>query len=254
MGQAILNVLPGFKELELVCAIDSAGHPSIGKTVYKNIKLTGNLVCQSNSPKPIVLVDFSTTDSAITNLKKASSAGVPAVIGVTGFSAEQSSEITAMSRIVPVVISPNMSVGVNVMWKLIEASARVLGDGYKIDIIETHHAHKKDAPSGTAKRMIDIVMNQGVIHAVVSRDPANAVGCGGDRSKNKKKINVKSIREGEVVGNHTIIFMGPYESLEITHKAFSREVFAMGALKAAVWVAGQKPGMYDMGDVLKTLI
>jgi len=275
MGQAILNVLPNFKELGLACAVEATGHPSVGKVVCKKLKLTNNFSCRDELSKSTVLIDFSTTDSAIVNLKKAANSGIGTVIGVTGFSADQRAEIKAISKTLPIVISPNMSVGVNVMLKIIEETAKLMGHDYQIDIVEAHHIHKKDSPSGTAKKMMDIVAkaggyslnkdvfmhiegeNDNVIPEVVDGDPKGAIVSGRSPLKaavmtaEKKKINVKSIREGEIVGDHTIIFTSPYERLEITHRAFSREVFAMGALRAAMWVVGKKPGMYDMGDVLK---
>ena len=273
MGHAVLDVLPNFKELELIAAIEAAGHPELGKKVHKNVKLTHDIAGHSGAGRRAVLVDFSTTGSAITNLKAASAAKIPAVVGVTGFNAEQKGEISAMSRSIPIVWSPNMSIGVNVMWRLIEDAATFLGKDYQIDIVETHHVHKKDAPSGTAKKMIEIVAERGgyhlkkdvffhaegsggVIPEAVIGDLTNTVKCGGSplnaagMTDKKAKIKVRSIREGEVVGDHTIIFTSPYERLEVTHRAFSRGVFANGALRAALWVAQQKPGLYEMKDVL----
>ncbi|MBI2091848.1 MAG: 4-hydroxy-tetrahydrodipicolinate reductase [Deltaproteobacteria bacterium] len=228
MGQAILNVLPSFKGLALCAAVAEKGHPQDGKPIYKNTRLSSDLSGIINNGD--VLVDFTTAEASINNLKIAAASKKPVVIGTTGHSPEQRSEILSLSKIVPVVFSPNMSVGVNLMWKLIEESASVLGKDYQIDIIETHHVHKKDAPSGTAKKMIEAVAASG--------------------GYDLKKIKVKSIREGEVVGDHTILFTSPYERLEITHRAFSREVFAAGALRAALWVVDKKAGLYSMSDVL----
>ncbi|MBI2342132.1 MAG: 4-hydroxy-tetrahydrodipicolinate reductase [Deltaproteobacteria bacterium] len=228
MGQAILNVLPSFRGLSLAGAVAEKGHPKDGKPIYKNTRLSSDISGIINNGD--VLVDFTTAEASINNLKIAAASKKPVVIGTTGHSPEQRSEILSLSKIVPVVFSPNMSVGVNLMWKLIEESASVLEKDYQIDIIETHHVHKKDAPSGTAKKMIEAVAASG--------------------GYDLKKIKVKSIREGEVVGDHTILFTSPYERLEITHRAFSREVFAAGALRAALWVVDKKAGLYSMSDVL----
>ena len=224
MGQAILSVLPGFRNLQLAGAVGAIGHPNIGKSIYKGVKLTGDL--SSIIKDGDVVIDFTGAESSVTNLKIAASAKKPVVIGSTGHDSNQRAELVSLSKKIPIVCSPNMSVGVNTMWKLIEMTTLALGKNYQIDIVETHHIHKKDAPSGTAKKMLEIVAE-----------------AGGHSS-------VKSIREGEVVGDHTIIFTSPYERLEITHRAFSREVFAVGALRAAEWVIGKPAGLYDIGDVL----
>lgn len=228
MGQAILKILPLFADIELIHAVDMKGHPQAGKKIYKNVKLETELegiVSESD-----VIIDFTTIESSMTNLKMAASAGKPIVIGTTGHTADDKGLIKSLSKSIPIVYSPNMSVGVNSMWKIVEEAASLLGKDYRIEVVETHHVHKKDSPSGTAKKILDIVTQSGGF------DP--------------KKINVKSIREGEIVGDHTIIFTNLYESIEITHKAFSREVFANGALRAARWIVGKKPALYDMSDVL----
>lgn len=229
MGQAILSILPSFRGMHLVGAIESSGHPQSGKAIYKNIKLTSDLAAIVKNCD--VVVDFTGAESSITNLKMAASSGRACIIGATGHDSTQRAEIMAMSKIVPVVFSSNMSVGVNAMWRLIGEAVKMLGKKYQIDIVETHHVHKKDKPSGTAKKMIEIVTEKG----------------GYELNKN---LLVTSIREGEVVGDHTIIFTNPNERLEITHHAFSRETFANGALRAAEWIVDKKPGLYDMADVL----
>lgn len=230
MGQAILSILPSFRGMHLVGAIEASGHPQMGKAIYKNIKLTGDLTAITKNCD--VIVDFTGAEASITNLKMAASAGKPCVIGATGHDSTQRAEIVAMSKIIPIVHSPNMSVGVNTMWWLIGEAVKMLGKKYQVDIVETHHVHKKDKPSGTAKKMFEIVTS------------------GGGYELNKN-VFVTSIREGEVVGDHTIIFTNPNERLEITHHAFSRAAFANGALRAAEWIVDKKPGLYDMADVLK---
>ncbi len=229
MGRAILKVLPDFKGLHLTGALESMGHPHIGKKIFGEVKLHNELMAIIRDAD--VLIDFTSPESSIVNLKIAASTGKPVVIGATGHNTDQRAEIASLSKMVPIVHSPNMSVGVNVMWKIITEAAQVLGADYKIDIVEAHHVHKKDAPSGTAKKMVEMI----------------EVACG---EKVAKQVNVKSIREGEIVGDHEITFASPYETLSISHHAVSREVFAAGALKAAAWLVSQPAGLYNMNDVL----
>lgn len=175
-----------------------------------------------------VLVDFSAASAAGSNAAVAAEHGMPIVIGTTGIDAEQRALIERAAGRVAVVFAPNMSMGVNVMWKIAETASRKLGSSFAVDIEETHHAHKLDKPSGTAKRLIDLV----------SADHPEGVPC-------------RSIREGEVVGDHTIRFSTPFETLEITHRARTRDVFAQGALAAARWAVGRPAGLYGMDDVLE---
>lgn len=173
------------------------------------------------------VIDFSTASASGENARVAAEHNKPIVIGTTGLSGEQESLIRAASERTAVIYAPNMSVGVNVMWKIAETASRALGGGYSVDVEETHHVHKLDKPSGTAKKLIE----------VVSRDHPEGVPC-------------NSIRRGEVVGDHTIRFSTPYETIEITHNAKKRDVFAQGALTAARWVVGKPAGLYGMDDVL----
>lgn len=224
MGRAVLKILPSFQGVSLFAAIGEKGDPALGKPIFRNIKL------ESDVSKFIegcdCVVDFTNPAASTINLKLASAAKKPIVIGTTGHTADERAHILSASKVIPIVFSPNMSIGVNTMWKLIEIASGLLGKDYKVDIVETHHVHKKDSPSGTAKKMLEIVTDAG------------------------GKAEIKSIREGEVVGNHTITFSSPYEQLEITHRALSREVFAAGAIRAALWVVGKPAGLYDMENVL----
>ncbi|PIR16770.1 MAG: 4-hydroxy-tetrahydrodipicolinate reductase [Deltaproteobacteria bacterium CG11_big_fil_rev_8_21_14_0_20_49_13] len=234
MGGAILNVLPSFKNITLAHAVESADFPHTGKKIGKGMDLEHD---HSHALDDIdVAIDFTWAESSITNLKFAAASHKPMVIGATGHNAEQKAHILSASKIIPIVLSPNMSVGVNTMWKLIEEAASILDKDYKIDIVESHHVHKKDAPSGTAKKMIEEVGGKNKEGRWMMDDG--------------REIEVRSIREGDVAGDHTITFTSPYEKLEITHRAFSREVFAAGALKAAEWVVGKRPGLYGMSEVL----
>ncbi len=173
--------------------------------------------------------------------------GIAAVIGSTGFTAEARARVAAAARKVPVVLSPNMSVGVNVLFALVEQAARALGDAYDVEIVEMHHKGKKDAPSGTAVRLAEVAA------AALGRDPGKDLayarhGMIGERPP--RQIGVQALRGGDVVGDHTVFFAGLGERLELTHRAASREQFARGALRAAAWVVGRPPGLYDMRHVL----
>jgi len=178
-----------------------------------------------------VLVEFTVPEPTVAHAELARELRKPMVIGTTGLSESQIAEIKQAAREVPIVLSPNMSVGVNLLCELAELAARRLGAEYSVTVDEAHHQHKKDAPSGTAKRLAErLAKARGVPVA---------------------EIPITYTREGEIVGDHTVLFTGPAERLELTHRAQSREVFALGALKAAQFVVRQPPGLYDMSHVLK---
>jgi 4-hydroxy-tetrahydrodipicolinate reductase len=243
MGKLIVRQISKQKDMKLVAAIDAPSTSEIGKdagqlagvgklgvNIFGADKLPGML----KKSKPDVLVDFTNAAAAVQNVKTAAEACVAVVVGTTGFTEEQrrSIERTIKDKNIPAVVSPNMSVGVNVFFKSIEETAKMLGSDYDVEIVEVHHVHKKDAPSGTAKEAAQIL--------------AKALG------RSEDSIRIKSIREGEVVGDHTVIFSTPEERLEIVHRAQSRETFAAGAMKAIRHVTKKgKPGVVqDMQDVL----
>jgi 4-hydroxy-tetrahydrodipicolinate reductase len=175
-----------------------------------------------------VFVDFTTSEATAANLDYVARYKKAAVIGTTGLNSEQLNKVQEVSKIVPIVFSPNMSVGVNVLFSILPEIAKRLGPDYGIEITEAHHKAKKDAPSGTAKKFGQIL--------------ADATG---------RQTPVHAIRLGDIVGDHTIIFCGNSERIEITHRAHSRDLFALGALKAARWIAGKPAGLYSMQDVLR---
>jgi 4-hydroxy-tetrahydrodipicolinate reductase len=194
-----------------------------------------------------VLIDFTRPESTLTNLAACQAAGKSMVIGTTGFSDAQKAGIAAAARQIAIVFAPNMSVGVNLCLKLLALAAQVLGDEVDIEVIEAHHRHKVDAPSGTALRMGEVVA------AALGRDLKDCAVYGrqghtGERER--KTIGFETIRAGDIVGDHTVMFAGSGEIVEITHKASSRMTFANGAVRAASWLTGQLPGLYDMQDVL----
>jgi len=198
-------------------------------------------------PKGDVVIDFTEPSGSLGILPEVAKAKKAIVIGTTGFSKKDTDQIRDFSKQIPCVLSPNMSVGVNLIFKILADTARVTGDDYDVEIVEVHHRFKKDAPSGTAMKMAEVVA--GALKrnldevGVFSRK-----GVIGERKK--KEIGIQSLRAGDVVGEHTVIFAGPGERIEITHRAHSRDNFARGALLAARWIVGQPPGLYDMQDVL----
>jgi len=196
-----------------------------------------------------VLIDFTVPEATVKTVEIASELGVNIVIGTTGFSSEQLKAIQHHSKQISIVISPNMSVGVNIMFKLVEEAAKLLGSEYDIELFEIHHRFKKDAPSGTALKLASILA------AATDRNLANDAvyerkGMIGPRTNNE--IGIQACRLGDVTGDHTVMFGTIGERLEITHRAHNRDNFALGAIKAARWIADKKPGLYGMNNVLGT--
>ncbi len=197
--------------------------------------------------KADVVIDFTNADASLEHARICAERKVPLILGSTGFSAGARAEIAGRSQHVPIVMAPNMSVGVNVLFRIAGEVAKVMGDAYDVEIFETHHRHKKDAPSGTALRLCEVVAD------ALGLDPERDVitarqGQTGERPE--RKIGLAVSRGGDVVGEHTVFFLGDGERVELTHRASNRSNFARGALRAARWVAHQKPGLYDMLDVL----
>jgi len=253
MGRAILAVL---KErpygLVLAGAVEAPGHPLLGQDAFEaagagkaGVPVTDDLAAALAGAD--VAIDFTGPEGSARNAETAAAAGKAIVIGSTGLSPGQSARIRAAASRVAVVQSPNMSVGVNLMFKVAADVARVLGEEYDVEIVETHHRFKKDAPSGTAVKLADAVA------AALGRN-MEEVGMYGRRGmvgeRPRKEIGVFAVRAGDVVGEHTLVFGGIGERLEITHRAHSRDTFARGAVRAAAWVSGKPAGLYDMAAVL----
>lgn len=228
MGSRIIALAQGDKELKIVGAIEAPGSKTLGQEVGGGVKISDSV--EQALSMADVLIDFSHAEATLGNLEIVAAKKKAAVIGTTGHSEEQKKGIVALASKIPIVMASNMSVGVNVMWKIIAEAAKALGQGFPVSVKEVHHIHKKDKPSGTALEMIRVLSE-------ALRLPAD-------------RIPVESIREGEVVGDHTAVFEGEGERLEITHHASSRDTFAQGALRAAQWVVGKKPGLYSMRDLL----
>lgn len=194
-----------------------------------------------------VLIDFTRPEATLANLAACRAAGRRMVIGTTGFDAEQRSTIAKAAQDIPVVLAPNMSVGVNLCLKLLETTARVLGDQVDIEIVEAHHRHKIDAPSGTALRMGEVIAD------TLGRNLAQCAVYGREGRTGERDhdtIGFATVRAGDIVGEHTVLFADVGERIEISHKASSRMTFAKGAVRAALWLNEREPGLYDMQDVL----
>lgn len=252
MGTRIISLAHDNDDITVIGALEHKDHKNIGADLGEltgspqvNIPLSCSLA--DCAAKIDVIIDFSTPAASLSLIREASSRKTPIVIGTTGFSPENISEIKSFSSTIPCVLAPNMSVGVNLLLKTLGDIARVLGDDYDVEVIEAHHRLKKDAPSGTALRMAQVLaeaLNRDLEQtAVYSRK-----GLIGERAK--KEIGIQTVRAGDIVGEHTVLFGGLGERIEVTHRASSRDTFARGALKAALWISQKQPGLYDMQDVL----
>ena len=251
MGRALLEAVAADPGSTLAAAIDRPGSPLVGQdagVVYG--AMSGVKVSDQAQPALAgaqVLIDFTRPEATFGYLDACAAAGVPLVIGTTGFDETGKARILDAARRIPIVFAPNMSVGVNLLMKLAELAAQVLADGYDIEIIEAHHRHKVDAPSGTA-----LGLGQAVARAI-NRDLTECAVYGREGVTGERKpdtIGFATVRGGDIVGDHTLLFAGIGERVELTHKASSRATFAQGALRAAKWLQGKAPGLYDMRDVL----
>jgi 4-hydroxy-tetrahydrodipicolinate reductase len=240
MGQALIDVVLADRSVTLAAAFELAGSPAVGRPA-------GNIRIGSDPASALaadVLIDFTRPPATLAHLEHARSM----VIGTTGFIDSQKKQIQDAARRIPIVMAANFAVGVNAVYKLAETAARILGDDYDVEIVEAHHRHKVDAPSGTALALGE------VIAAALRRDlKAEAKhGRSGDTGERpRKQIGFHAIRGGDIVGEHTAIFAGAGERVEITVRSQSRATYAAGALRAAKWLASRSPGLYDMADVLR---
>ena len=250
MGRCLVEACHNTPGLSLTVAVERPGSSAIGTDAGELAgvgRMGGPISDKLTADAFDVLVDFTRPEVTLSNLAVCHPARKRMVIGTTGFTPEQRNTLIDASAEMAMVVAPNMSVGVNLCFKLLETAAKVLGDEVDIEIIEAHHRHKEDAPSGTALRMGEVVA--GALgrdlktHAVYGRE-----GHTGERDR--KTIGFATIRAGDIVGDHTVMFAGMGERIEISHKASSRMTFANGAMRAAAWVVGQDRGLFDMQDVL----
>jgi 4-hydroxy-tetrahydrodipicolinate reductase len=252
MGGRIIHMLEDAQDIVLAAAFEKAGHPAVGKDVGevvglpgKNIKIAGSLAEVLAAGD--VLIDFTHPEVSLKNLTQTVSAGKGVVIGTTGFSAPQLDEIKNLAKNGRIVLAPNMSVGVNLMFKVVADIARILNTGYDVEIVEAHHRLKKDAPSGTAIKLAQVIADSlsRNLEEVAVYERHGMIG-----QRTDAEIGIQTLRAGDIVGEHTVMFGGIGERLEIIHRAHNRDNFARGAIRAAHWIVKQPQGLYDMQDVL----
>jgi len=251
MGRMLIEAVANADDCQLTGALDVAASPALGQDAssflgrQSGVPITADL--RTGLAGAQVLIDFTRPEGTMAHLAVCRELGVAAVIGTTGFSDEQKAQIAEHARHIGIMMAPNMSVGVNVVLKLLDMAARALNQGYDIEVIEAHHRHKVDAPSGTALKMGEVVAN------ALGRDlKACAVygreGITGERDPST--IGFATVRGGDIIGDHTVLFAGTGERIEISHKSSSRATYAQGSLRAARFLASSGAGLFDMNDVL----
>ncbi|MDY7231948.1 4-hydroxy-tetrahydrodipicolinate reductase [Hyalangium rubrum] len=253
MGGTLLRLARATSGFSVVGATVRPGSPSVGQdaAVAARQGEPMGLVVVDELDRALeadaqVVIDFTGAEASVHHARLCAMRGVPMVIGSTGFTSQAREVVAACARSIPVVLAPNTSVGVNVVIQVASELARVLGEGFDVEVLEAHHRMKKDAPSGTALRLAEVLasaLGRTKEDFVLARE--GAVG-----ARTQKEIGVQALRGGDVVGEHTVYFFGEGERVELTHRATSRDQFAKGALRAAGWVVAQRPGLYDMADVL----
>ncbi len=251
MGRMLIEAVTQADDCTLGGALDVPGSLGIGLDASGFLGTASGVTITHDVAHALkgchVLIDFTRPEGTMAHLAECRKQGVSMVIGTTGFSDEQKAELQAASKDIAIVLAPNMSVGVNVTLKLLQMAAKALATGYDIEIIETHHRHKVDAPSGTALKMGEVIADalgrdlKG--HAVFAREGITG-------ARDPKAIGFSAIRGGDIVGDHTVLFAGIGDRIEISHKSSSREGYAQGALRAVRFLGGKKSGMFDMFDVL----
>ena len=252
MGGRIITLVTEAEGLEVAGAVEMAGHAKLGEDAGY-IAGCGNLdVAITDSLEKALadadlLIDFTWPEVTIANAVVCEKLGKAMIVGTTGLKPEQREVITQVAESIPVVFAPNMSVGVNVCFKVLKDIAKTLGEGFDVEIVELHHNKKKDSPSGTAVRMGEIVAD------ALDRDYDQVAnyhreGMCGERTQ--KEIGMQTVRGGDIIGEHTVYFIGMGERIELTHRAMNRDMFARGAVRAAGWLGGKGAGLYDMQDVL----
>lgn len=252
MGKTIIEVCHARDRVELAAAIEHADSPAIGMDAGEVAGVGKKNVTIVSSVRDViddfdVLIDFTSPDATISNIEACHTAGKRMVIGTTGFDDAGKLVLKSAANDIAIVFAPNMSIGVNLVFKLVQLAAEIIGNESDIEIIEAHHNQKKDAPSGTAVRMGEIIAE------TLGRDLKDCAVYGREGQtgpRDRKTIGFETIRAGDIVGDHTALFASDGERVEITHKASSRKTFAGGAVRAAEWVMNKKNGLYDMQQVL----
>ncbi|GBG01197.1 4-hydroxy-tetrahydrodipicolinate reductase [Azospira sp. I13] len=251
MGRMLIEATLKDGEVVLGAAFDRPGSPVVGKSAGDLVGLPSEVVVLDSAEAALkqadCLIDFTRPEGTLEHLALCRKLGVALIIGTTGFDEAGKAAIREAAQDIPVVFAPNMAVGVNLVFKLLDVAARILNQGYDIEIVEAHHKHKIDAPSGTALRMGEVVAN------ALGRDLKECAiygreGVTGERDPST--IGFATVRGGDIVGDHNVMFCGTGERVEIAHKAGSRMPYALGSLRAARFLAGKKNGLFDMQDVL----
>jgi len=252
MGSRIAQLINENDDVELIGGFEHPDHSKIGKDISEIIGGTTCGFAVSKSMKDVldaadVVIDFTSAATSLAHMQIAASAKKPMVIGSTGFSAEKMSQAQELATNFPCVLAPNMSAGVNVLFKVVADVAKLLGEDFDVEIVEAHHRFKKDAPSGTAVKLAQIIA-QSLGRNLDQVGVYARQGLIGERDG--KEIGIQTLRGGDIVGEHTVLFAGMGERIELTHRAHSRDNFARGAILAARWIVQQPPGLYDMQNVL----
>lgn len=250
MGRMILRLISETPGLQLGVATERNGSPHIGQDaglIAGAVPLGVRIAAEDAPLDADVAIDFTAPGATVGLVERAAEAGVAVVVGTTGLGEAERAAIERAAEQIPIVWAANMSLGMNVLFGLVRQAAAVLGDDYDAEIIEAHHRQKKDAPSGSALALA------GVLCETLGRDPAEDLRHGRQGlvgARTTREIGIHALRGGDIVGDHTVLFCGPGERIELTHRASSRETFARGALRAAEWLRDRDPGLYDMQDVL----
>ncbi|MES2770634.1 MAG: 4-hydroxy-tetrahydrodipicolinate reductase [Pseudomonadota bacterium] len=251
MGRMLIEGTLDDADATLVAALDQAGSPALGQSVGTLVGHACDVLISSDVDAALAqadcLIDFTRPEGALNHLAACVRHRVSMVIGTTGFDAEGKEKIAQAASDIPIVYSPNMSVGVNLVFKLLETASRILRDEYDVEIVEAHHKHKVDAPSGTAVRMGEIVAQ------ALGRDLKTCAIYGREGvtgARDASTIGFATVRGGDIIGDHTVMYCGTGERVEISHKAASRMPYALGSLRAAHFLADKTSGLFDMQDVL----
>jgi 4-hydroxy-tetrahydrodipicolinate reductase len=251
MGRMLIEAVLATDDLQLHGALDVAGSPALGQDAGAFLGRTTGVSIRADLDGALagadVLIDFTRPEGTLAHLATCARLGVNAVVGTTGFSDAQKAEIGVIAQSVAIVMAPNMSVGVNVVLRLLEVAARALSEGYDIEVIEAHHRHKVDAPSGTALKMGE-VLAQALGRDLKTCGVFAREGVTGERDPST--IGFSTIRGGDIVGDHTVLFAGTGERIEISHRSISRAGYAQGSLRAARFLAPHRTGLFGMNDVL----
>jgi 4-hydroxy-tetrahydrodipicolinate reductase len=252
MGGRIIHMIHQSQDVSLAAAYEHPGHPAVNQDVGQVVGLGDLGVKVVGSLKEVielgqVIIDFTTPESTLENIRTAATRGLSMVIGTTGITEETLKEVTKLAKGIRCVMAPNMSVGVNVMFRIAKEMAKILGKDYDMEILEVHHRLKKDAPSGTAMRLAQILAESANrnLEKVAVYERKGMIG-----QRSDEEIGIQTWRAGDITGEHTVMFGGIGERLELIHRAHNRDNFARGAVRAAAWVVNQPVGLYDMQNVL----